>query len=125
MSLMMQPDVAATKIQAAFRGYSTRKQLAQEQEAAVKIQSAYRGYSTRKQLKEQEQAAVKIQSAFRRYSTKKTMDQVKDEFNQLSSTIDQPKESADLLNAKKEYLTSQLQFVEQKYMNKLQETTKA
>jgi myosin heavy subunit len=121
----MQPDVAATKIQAAFRGYSTRKQLAKQEEAAVKIQSAFRGYTTRKELKQQEDAAVKIQSAFRRYSTKKAMDQVKDDFNHLSATIDQPKESADLLNTKKEYLASQLQYVEQKYMNKLQESTKA
>lgn len=60
-------DIAATKIQAGFRGHQTRKELAQKKaikedkkamkedkeldQAATKIQANYRGHKTRKELK--------------------------------------------------------------------------
>ncbi|XP_078583280.1 uncharacterized protein LOC144865987 isoform X1 [Branchiostoma floridae x Branchiostoma japonicum] len=45
--------VAATKIQAGFRGHQSRKKvkkLKEEKDAAVKIQAGYRGWKTRKQV---------------------------------------------------------------------------
>ncbi|XP_039269888.2 uncharacterized protein LOC120344658 [Styela clava] len=42
---------AATKIQAQYRGYRTRKQQKNRPAAATKIQANYRGYRARKQLK--------------------------------------------------------------------------
>ncbi|GFQ70641.1 hypothetical protein TNCT_159431 [Trichonephila clavata] len=50
---MYAEEVAATTIQAAYRGFQTRKELSEEQQAATVIQKAYRGYhkdSQRSQL---------------------------------------------------------------------------
>ncbi|GFY07978.1 hypothetical protein TNCV_2580101 [Trichonephila clavipes] len=41
---MYAEEVAATTIQAAYRGFQTRKEISQEQQAATVIQKAYRGY---------------------------------------------------------------------------------
>lgn len=97
---MSEEDLAATKIQAGFRGHQTRKELAQKKvmkedkeldQAATKIQANYRGHKTRKELKknqppkdnnkttkfsnEEEQAATKIQAGFRGHQTRKQLNQ--------------------------------------------------
>lgn len=78
----MNEDMAASKIQASFKGYKTRKELnvkkqqvrddidrreriKRENEAATSIQSGFRGYKTRKEFKEKQdrlQADMKAQS---------------------------------------------------------------
>ena len=66
---------AATRIQAGYRGYKTRKTLKEDQ-AATKIQANVRGHQARKKLKEQEEqdaAATKIQAHYRGYRTRKEM----------------------------------------------------
>eukprot|EP00105_Crassostrea_gigas_P044807 XP_019928955.1 PREDICTED: general transcriptional corepressor trfA isoform X7 [Crassostrea gigas] len=103
---MSEEDLAATKIQAGFRGHQTRKELAQKKvmkedkeldQAATKIQANYRGHKTRKELKknqppkdnnkttkfsnEEEQAATKIQAGFRGHQTRKQLNQQDDKAN--------------------------------------------
>ncbi|KAL3888014.1 hypothetical protein ACJMK2_000398 [Sinanodonta woodiana] len=74
----MDENVAATKIQAGFRGYKTRKELNEKKQvrdekfkkereetgreenlAATRIQAGYRGYKTRKEIKAQKASVTK------------------------------------------------------------------
>jgi hypothetical protein len=69
--------MAATKIQAAFKGHSVRTKIKEAKEAATKkalgeaatkIQAAFRGHAVRKKIKEAkeaEEAATKIQALYR------------------------------------------------------------
>ncbi|XP_070547568.1 sperm surface protein Sp17-like isoform X2 [Ptychodera flava] len=70
---------AASKIQAGYRGYKTRKCVEKkrinEGRAAVKIQAGYRGHKTRRAItekrREEKMAAVTIQSNYRGYRERK------------------------------------------------------
>ncbi|XP_064619426.1 cilia- and flagella-associated protein 251-like isoform X2 [Lineus longissimus] len=59
--------VAATKIQAAFRGHVERKKLNEKNSAATTIQKNYRGHKTRKEMEEKDKAARVIQGNYRSY----------------------------------------------------------
>jgi myosin heavy subunit len=62
---------AATKIQTAYRKYTTEKKYKEAKEAATKIQTAYRKCAAEKKYKEAKEAATKIQTAYRKYTTEK------------------------------------------------------
>lgn len=49
--LNVNPEVAATKIQAGVRSYLTRVNMKKQKEAATKIQSAFRGHQVRRDYK--------------------------------------------------------------------------
>lgn len=91
-SMSLTEDRAATKIQAQYRGYKTRKNMSKtttgvlnrrhsasdaEIVAATKIQAGFRGYRVRKQKRRnsldlsQDCAAIKIQACYRGYKTRK------------------------------------------------------
>eukprot|EP00049_Salpingoeca_infusionum_P003684 m.69672 g.69672 ORF g.69672 m.69672 type:complete len:636 (-) comp12235_c0_seq2:2166-4073(-) len=60
-------EAAAVKIQAAYRGHVTRKNLNRQKEAATTIQAAYRGHQVRQQMKRESEAASTIQSGWRQH----------------------------------------------------------
>ncbi|CAK8674051.1 unnamed protein product [Clavelina lepadiformis] len=73
-------NLAATKIQASFRGHKVRKEIIQarkiQEKSVTKIQAAYRGYKTRKSRfarkdqtisSKQDQSARKIQATYKHY----------------------------------------------------------
>lgn len=64
---------AAVSIQAAYKGYYTRKTLKKNEESAIKIQAAYKGHKTRKMLSKIENQAIKIQSFYRGHLVRKNM----------------------------------------------------
>jgi len=64
--------VAATKIQAQFRGHQVRKEAAEQEVAATKIQAQFKGHQARKERAEEAQAATKIQAQFRGHQVRKT-----------------------------------------------------
>ncbi|KAM7537031.1 hypothetical protein Aperf_G00000076685 [Anoplocephala perfoliata] len=106
-------NLAATRIQAAFRGYYVRSHLAEsersgdsspyysphisEDEAATKIQAAFRGYRVRKNMRSQtspihryhgqqyDEAARKIQANYRGYRVRKEIGSLKQHQNTLES----------------------------------------
>lgn len=65
---------AVVSIQAAYKGYYTRKTLKMN-ESAIKIQAAYKGHLTRKRLNkiEEDHQATKIQSLYRGHLVRKNM----------------------------------------------------
>ncbi|XP_033885537.3 abnormal spindle-like microcephaly-associated protein isoform X1 [Acipenser ruthenus] len=63
---------SAVKIQAAWRGYSTRKQHDKEQKAACLIQALYRGFVQRQNFQQQRNAALTLQKYVRAWQTGKT-----------------------------------------------------
>jgi len=63
-------EQAAIKVQAAFRGHSTRTEIAKQKDSAVKLQAAFRGHSTRNEIAKQHDSAVKLQAAFRGHATR-------------------------------------------------------
>lgn len=79
------PQAAATRIQAAYRGHSVRRRSRSEREAATKIQAAYRGHSVRRKSlgneatsaptptaeEVEEAAATKIQAAYRGHTVRR------------------------------------------------------
>ena len=93
-------EIAATKIQAIFRGHAARSDLETQQQSAIKIQSQFRGHRTRNQLSQksspvhnksnvhpagtEEGSAVLIQSHIRGYLTRKNLNQ---EADSLLSTL--------------------------------------
>lgn len=106
-------NLAATRIQAAYRGYYVRSHLAEserngdssscyspqisEDEAATKIQAAFRGYCVRKNMRSQtepipryndqkyDEAARKIQANYRGYRVRKEIWSLKQHQNTLES----------------------------------------
>lgn len=67
---------AAVSIQAAYKGYFTRKALKRNEkleESAIKIQAAYKGHLTRKMLNKIDHQATKIQSLYRGHLVRKNM----------------------------------------------------
>lgn len=66
-------EVAATKIQARFRGHKTRSELQERKRAATKIQARFRGHNERKEGQQEEEAAIKIQSRFRGFKARKKL----------------------------------------------------
>ena len=90
--------IAATKIQAQFRGYKARKSIHEKEESAVKIQSLYRGHLTRKSLcesnnnspnkvKTEEESAIVIQSHFRGYLARKSLQIINQNDNQKEGLL--------------------------------------
>lgn len=94
----MTDEQAAVRIQATYKGFKVRKELAdvqdqKEEAAAVKIQAVYRGHQTRKDmgtesgvdsnvvddaddfegLTDEEAAAIRIQAQFRGHQTRKSL----------------------------------------------------
>ncbi|RXM34307.1 Abnormal spindle-like microcephaly-associated protein-like [Acipenser ruthenus] len=63
---------AAVKIQAVWRGYSTRKRHDKEQKAACLIQALYRGFVQRKNFQQRQSAALTLQKYVRAWQTGKT-----------------------------------------------------
>lgn len=100
-SKTLSEDEAASRIQAGFKGYKTRKELTnkpkvQQQQnkadsekeldaAASTIQANFKGYKVRKeydqnkQKQKQEKAATKIQASYRGYQTRKDLKKKKEE----------------------------------------------
>lgn len=62
---------AATRVQAAVRGHTSRKELRRQRDAVTKIQSAHRGRAVRKDLERQHEAATKVQAVVRGNSARK------------------------------------------------------
>lgn len=105
-SIDLTQDKAATKIQAHYRGYKTRKEnetnayemLTRRHSAstakilaATQIQACYRGYRNRKQIRRrhsfdlrQHYAATKIQVFYRGYITRKTLRETGPQMSQLT-----------------------------------------
>lgn len=94
----MTDEQAAVRIQATYKGFKVRKEMAvvqdqKEEAAAVKIQAVYRGHQTRKDMEDangvdsnvvddaddfegltdEEAAAIRIQAQFRGHQTRKTL----------------------------------------------------
>ncbi|XP_041134515.1 LOW QUALITY PROTEIN: abnormal spindle-like microcephaly-associated protein homolog [Polyodon spathula] len=63
---------AAVKIQAVWRGYSTRKQHDKEQKAACLIQAQYRGFVQQQNFQQQKSAALTLQKYVHAWQTGKT-----------------------------------------------------
>ena len=98
---------ATVKIQSAYRGFKTRKNIKPKKEdlpdleaadvaaAALKIQSAYRGFQNRKGLRKRQdslpdlkakdvvEATIKIQSAYRGFKTRRHMTKKEDDLPDL------------------------------------------
>lgn len=68
-----QRQQAATKIQAVYKGHSSRKMLKSQHQAATKVQAAYRGHRARTEVKKQHEAATKLQSLYRGYRTRSSL----------------------------------------------------
>jgi len=100
---------ATLKIQSAYRGFQTRKQMKEAKEdlpdlkakevvdATIKIQSAYKGFRTRKMVQKHKEimpdlncaqvqdATVKIQSAYRGFQTRKQMKEANEDLPDLKA----------------------------------------
>jgi len=100
---------ATVKIQSAYRGFKTRRQVKEREEdlpdlaaadvvaATIKIQSAYKGFQTRKMIQKHKEimpdlncaqvqdATIKIQSAYRGFKTRKVMKDKDEELPDLAA----------------------------------------
>ena len=100
---------ATIKIQSAYRGFKTRKDMKQDKEdlpdleaadvaaAALKIQSAYKGFKTRKMVKTHKEvlpdlncaqvadATIKIQTAYRGFQARKSLKKRQDSLPDLKA----------------------------------------
>lgn len=85
-------NLAATRIQATFRGSKLRRERKEQQEAAIKIQATFRGQRQRmkfnNEMHKRNEAAVKIQASFRGRQLR-SKQEVDDEVKELCKRINE------------------------------------
>ena len=64
-------DIAATKIQAGFKGMKVRQEMTSMKKAAAKIQAGFKGMKLRKEVSSMTEAAIKIQARFKGMTARK------------------------------------------------------
>jgi hypothetical protein len=67
---------ASVSIQAAWRGFAKRRQIAEMHTASISIQAAWRGFAKRRQIAEMHAAAISIQAAWRGFAKRRQIAQM-------------------------------------------------